>query len=105
MNLEDYFGTISAMLGASLLITGWITTQVIKDGSNTVNRIVSWLVPIALSFAGKALGLGMFETMTVLWTAINGLGIALAANGVFDITFIQQLLALIGARKKESIKK
>jgi len=89
-----YF-SVTALAAIVLPITGWVKSHVLKTAPT---QLLSWIVALALAFAGYALQLGIFAGAGPIWTAIYGLAAGLTANGVADITIVQSLLVAIGAR-------
>lgn len=101
MNLDQYFGTLSGMVALTLIVAGYLNTHLFTTSATWIKRVVSWLIPIVLSFVGLWQNIGMFEGVNVLWTAIYGLATGLISNGLFDISVIQAILEFIKAKKPE----
>lgn len=104
MNLDQYFGTLAGMVALTLLVAGYLNTHFFTNAATWIKRVVSWGVPIILSFIGLWQNVGMFEGINILWTAIYGLATGLISNGVFDIAVIQSILEFIKAKKPEPKK-
>lgn len=104
MNLDQYFGTLAGMVALTLLVAGYLNTHIFTNSATWVKRVVSWTVPIILSFIGLWQHAGMFETVNALWTGIYGFATGLISNGVFDIAVIQAILEFIKAKKPEPKK-
>lgn len=89
--VNEYFGSIATLVALVPLITQfpkkWFNLQGIWI------QVVSWLISVALAFIGWGFGLGMFVEITVWWHVLAvGVGVGLAANGVFDISYVRMFL-------------
>ncbi len=100
IDLSIYFISWTAAISLVVIVSGYLNTKVFNTKSSQFHQIVSWAVAFIVAFFGAWKDLGMFNGLTTVWTAVYGLGLGLVSNGVFDVAFIQSLLALIGARKK-----
>lgn len=89
-----YF-SVTALAAVVLPVTGWLKTHVLGTAPT---QLLSWIVALALAFAGYALQLGIFAGAGPIWTAIYGLAAGLTANGIADVAIVQSLLVAIGAR-------
>jgi hypothetical protein len=63
-------------------------------------QIVSWLIGIAIAFAGYALKIGFLAGLPLWAIAVYGLAAGLIANGVFDTGLITGVLEFLGLKKK-----
>ena len=89
--VNEYFGSIATLVALVPLITQfpkkWFNLQGIWI------QVVSWLISVALAFIGWGFGLGMFVEITLWWHVLAvGVGVGLAANGVFDISYVRMFL-------------
>lgn len=101
INLSEYFGTLAACAATVVLVTGYITTHILTALNSTWKQVVSWVVSVGLGFFAQVFDLGIFAGETVVGTVLNGLGIGLVANGLFDIPLVQTVLELIKAKLKK----
>jgi len=99
--LGAYAVTAIGMVVAITLISGWIFSLFKLDTSKvlfkfiSVGQLISWVLAILLSFLAQWLGLGMYETLSVIQTLIYGIILGLGANAFYDISVIQYLLELV----------
>ena len=89
------FGTFGLLAVAVLPLTGWLVTA-LKLNDRT--QLLSWLVAVALAYAGYGLKLGLFADAGPITTALYGLAAGLVANGLADTSLVQGILQAIGAR-------
>lgn len=89
------FGTFGLLAVAVLPLTGWLVTALKLNGTT---QLLSWLVAVALAYAGYGLKLGLFADAGPITTAIYGLAAGLVANGLADTSLVQGILQAIGAR-------
>lgn len=97
IDLSSYFGSLSAMAGLVILITGWVNTH----GLNLKGwkaQLLSWGISIALAFVGSWKGVGLFAETSTVWTIVNGLGVGLIANGIFSVDLVKTLLEFLKAK-------
>lgn len=97
IDLSSYFGSLSAMAGLVVLITGWVNTY----GLNLKGwkaQVLSWVISIALAFVGSWKAVGLFAETSLIWTVVNGLGVGLIANGIFSVDIVKTLLEFVKAR-------
>jgi hypothetical protein len=97
IDLSSYFGSLAALAGLVVVITGWVNTHGLNL-SGWKAQFLSWVISIALAFVGSLKGVGLFAETTVLWTILNGLGVGLIANGIFSIDLVKSLLEFIKAK-------
>lgn len=99
IDVNSYFTSIAGLAGVTVLLTGWVNTHLLKwDGWKA--QLLSWVVAIGLGVLGKWQGLGIFADTNWLWTAIQGIGAGLVANGLYSADLIQSLLTLLKAKPK-----
>jgi len=99
IDISSYFGTLAAAAGLVVILAGYVNTHVFSTASATVKQIVSWVLAIVVAFVGQIKGLGVFASTDVIWTVLNGLGVGLVANGIFDVGLVQSILEFIKAKK------
>jgi len=97
IDLSSYFGSLAALAGLVVVITGWVNTNGLNL-SGWKAQVLSWVISIALAFVGSIKGVGLFAETTVLWTVLNGIGVGLVANGIFSIDLVKSLLEFIKAK-------
>lgn len=101
IDISAYFLSLVAVAGLDTILTGWVTTQTpLKNANRTWKQVISWVIAILLAFVGQAKMLGIFADTNILYTILNGVGVGLIANGIFDVTIVQSILSFIGAAKK-----
>ena len=97
IDLTPYFGTLAAVVGVVMLVSGWLKTYVIKvDGWKA--QVMTWVVAAILTFVGQWQDLGLFADLSPLMTVLNGVAIGLVANGVYSLEAVQQVLELVKAK-------
>lgn len=64
-----------------------------------VTQIVSWIVGIAVTFAGWYFQLGFLDGITWQTALIYGIGASLSANGIADIGIVQWLIGIFAKKK------
>ena len=97
IDLSTYFANLAALAGLTVLVTGWLNTNVLKL-SGWKSQLLSWAVAIGIAFVGKWKAVGIFADTDVLWTALQGLGAGLVANGIYSVELVQSLLEFIKAK-------
>ena len=97
IDLTPYFGSLAAVVGVVMLVSGWLKTYVIKvDGWKA--QVMTWAVAAILTFVGQWQDLGLFADLSPLMTVLNGVAIGLVANGVYSLEVVQQVLELVKAK-------
>ncbi|MCE5329626.1 hypothetical protein LLG07_04775 [bacterium] len=91
------FASLSLFVPATVVVTQFILRFVHVE---KWKQGVSWAVAIVLSVIGFLLRAGMFAELTLVHAVLYGAAGGLAANGVFDIPFIQKLLDTYLPKKK-----
>lgn len=93
-DLSTVFGSLSSILGAVLFITEFIKKHVKVEGG--IYQLFSWLISITLCFIGWLLNIGIFIGIEEWYSVLAcGIGIGLAANGIFDIKIVKAILQAI----------
>lgn len=64
-----------------------------------VTQIVSWIVGIAVTFAGWYLQLGFLNGIPWQTALLYGIGASLSANGVADVGIVQWVIGLFAKKK------
>lgn len=98
INFSEYFATLSACATTTLLVSGYIITHILKTINSTGRQITSWFVAVGLAFLAQWMGWGIFVGEGAAATLLNGLGIGLVANGIFDVSFVQAILEGLKAK-------
>ena len=97
IDLTPYFGSLAAVVGVVMLVSGWLKTHLIKvDGWKA--QVMTWVVAGILAFVGQWQDLGLFADLSPLMTVLNGVAIGLVANGVYSLEVVQQVLELVKAK-------
>lgn len=97
IDLTPYFGTLAAVVGVVMLVSGWLKTYVVKvDGWKA--QVLTWCVAAIVAFVGQWQDLGLFANLTPLMTVLNGVAVGLVANGVYSLEAVQQILELVKAK-------
>jgi hypothetical protein len=97
--LSSYFVSFAALVPLVVLVSSFVNSKLKIAGF--WKQLASWAVSIIICYLGWWFKLGMFENLTVWIVGLYGLGIGLAANGVFDIAFIQSILAGLKLEKQK----
>lgn len=92
-NLSGYFASIGSMVVLVLFVIELFKVKLKVKGGLLV--FFSWLVSIILAFVGYFLKLGMFAELTILATAMYGIGIGFAANLGADIPTVKTVLSFL----------
>ena len=93
LSFEEIFATVGGMVAATVTLT-----EVLKQwtGANgNWARAISWLSGFVISYVGWFLNMGLLFGLTWWQVIVYGLGVSLAANGIFDIPAIQNFINLI----------
>lgn len=98
IDLSVSLATFSSAAALTLVITGWLKTNLKIEG--TYARYLSWGIAIVLSLAGWFLKIGMFEGIQWYLAVVYGFGIGLISNGIFTSDTIKTILSVIGAQLK-----
>lgn len=100
MDYSQYFISLAATAATATIVTGYVTTHLLKTLSSQMKQVASWVIAIGICFLANWQGWGLFADLSLVWTAIYGLATGLVSNGIFDINVIQIILGAIGAKKK-----
>lgn len=92
-DFEQWFLTLSAMVTLTITVTEFIKKWI--GAYDNWARAVSWVVGIGIVYLGWWLDLGLLYGLTWYQAGIYGLGVSLAANGVFTIPVVQNILEFI----------
>lgn len=107
--IAGYFLNAEVFIGFILLLTGWVTTNwITKVGTFlgiAYKQWVSYVISMALCFIGYSKGLGMFATLSLSDTIMDGVSFGLVANGVSTLPFVQAIMVFIKAKKAPVISK
>jgi len=97
IDLAPYFGSLAAVAGVVMMLSGWLKTHVIKvDGIKA--QLLTWLISIGIAFFGQWQDAGIFADSDILMTVLNGIGVGLVANGLYSIEVVQKVLELVKAK-------
>lgn len=101
IDLGAYFGSLAAVAGVVMTLSGWAKTYVIKvDGFKA--QLLTWLISIGIAFLGQWQNIGIFENANLLTTVLNGVGVGLVANGLYSIESVKNILALLKAKQTKA---
>ena len=89
------FSTLTSLVAAIPVVTQGVKKLIDVELPSWVNQVLSWTIGIVLCFAGWLLNLGFLVDTTWWQTLIIGIGVSLAANGVFDIELVKNFLNCI----------
>jgi uncharacterized membrane protein YeaQ/YmgE (transglycosylase-associated protein family) len=64
----------------------------------TLSQIQSWVISILIGIFCAWLNFGIFNGVDTKGGILYGILIGLISNGIFDMSFVKQLLTMIGAR-------
>ena len=95
MDITSVFGTFAAIVADVPVITQAIKKLIKKEIPGWANQLISWGVSILVCFFGWFFDLGFLADINWWQTLIIGFGTGLAANGVYDIEIIKQILGII----------
>lgn len=94
-----YFATFIGVAGVASVVTEAIKKLFKVTPSEWVQRILSWIVGIALGMFAWLFNLGMFDGL-VWWQALLwGFAAGLASNGAYDTGLIEWLFSLFTKKK------
>lgn len=94
MNYVEAFATLAALVAATPVVTQAIR-KLLKIEGGVWAQVLSWVVGLVLCMFGWVFDLGFLADITWWQALIYGIAASLAANGVFDIPFVQWILDLI----------
>lgn len=101
MDIYSCFETFAAIVALIPVITEGIKSLIKKELPSWINQLLSWIVGLTISFFGWFFNLGILSDLTWWQSLVIGIGASLAANGVFDINLVKQLLQLIFGKFKK----
>lgn len=73
--------------------------KIFKSISPIVIQIISWVTGIAVTMFGWAFHLGFLNGLEWWQALLYGLGVSLAANGIFDTGLIEWIVGLFAKKK------
>jgi hypothetical protein len=91
INLKAYLGSFA---GAAVL-TAFLAALVngaLKVNHKFLKQVMAWLVAVVLLVVADVANFGFVADYPIGFAAVNGLAVGLAANGTFDIPWLQTLL-------------
>ncbi len=92
--MEEYFLNLAAIVAATVTVTEFIKNLIGTD--NFASQAVSWLTGIVITMIGWWAGFGFLAEVEVWYSALLwGIGASLAANGVFDVPIIKEVIKAI----------
>lgn len=94
-----WFLTLGGFVAAVMAVTEFLKKYLFKT-SGFASRFLSWIVAVALAFAGWFLQFGIFAGLQWYWALLYALAAGLAGNGIFDIGIISGLLSLVNKKGK-----
>jgi len=94
--LQQYFAGIAVLVAAVISLSAWLNKALEISGSIfgliSAKQFVSWVLSVIGVALGAWLDLGFLAGFTWYWYIIYGVAVGLAANGVYDLKFIQSIL-------------
>lgn len=95
MDYTEAFATLAALVAATPIVTQAIKKLINKDLPGWANQLISWGIGILLCMFGWFFNLGCLDILEWWQALLVGLGTGLAANGIFDLSFVQWILNLV----------
>jgi len=93
--LGTYFASLASLPPLVVITIEFIKSKWAKV-TGGVAQLFSWLVSIALTFAGWGLNIGMYAEITEWYYVLaTGVGLGFVSNGIFDIKIVQTILQSI----------
>lgn len=99
---QDFFVSLAAMIPIVTFISAFVNKQ-LRPAQSWIKQVTSWIVAVGLSFVGWYFEFGIFAGLHWISVLIYGAGVGLAANGFFDIKFIQSILSLFKLHTKKAV--
>jgi Na+(H+)/acetate symporter ActP len=99
MGIIELFTTLFVLSSGVVILAEYITkfTKV----SGTLAQVQSWAVSIIIGIFCSWLNFGVFHGTTTMGGVLYGVLIGLISNGIFDITLVKKVLAMIYARSND----
>lgn len=94
-----YFGTFAGIVSVASIVTEAIKKLFKVEPTEWVQRILSWIIGIALGMFAWIFALGMFDGMEWWQALLWGFGAGLASNGLFDTGLIEWIFSLFTKKK------
>lgn len=95
------FSTFAALVAVIPFVVEFVKKIVpAVTKSSRVTQIVSWIIGIAVTFAGWFMHLGFLDGVAWQTALLYGIGASLCANGVADVGLVQWIVAMIAPKKK-----
>ena len=92
-NVAGYFANLVGIAALVTLVFSFIKKWFKLTG--ILAQVLSWILALAVCYAGWIFKLGIFETVTQWFVpAIYGIAVGLVSNGIFDIEFVKAILRL-----------
>ena len=95
MDIISSFETFAAMVAVIPVVTEGIKSLIKKELPSWANQLISWVIALLVALFGWFFDLGVLADVNWWESLIIGAFAGLAANGIWDISLIQQLLKLI----------
>lgn len=103
INFKESFETFPALAALVLILTGWVSSLIIKLKwdvrlealTKGWKQYLSWLLGIALAAAGYFLQWGLFVNVAWYYIFIYGIISGLIANGLFKWELLKTILEAI----------
>lgn len=97
----DYSSAFTTFAGLVAIIPFVVEgmKKIFKSISPIVIQIISWVTGIAVTMFGWAFHLGFLNGLEWWQALLYGLGVSLAANGIFDTGLIEWIVALFAKKK------
>ncbi len=97
----DYSSAFTTFAGLVAIIPFVVEgiKKIFKSISPIVIQIISWVTGIAVTMFGWAFHLGFLNGLEWWQALLYGLGVSLAANGIFDTGLIEWIVGLFAKKK------
>lgn len=101
-DIGEFFGSFPSLVAFTVLASGQVIDWLNLRGFGA--QAVSWAMGVVLVLLAKfAFKVGFIMEVEPLWLVIvNGVGVALASNGVFDVPIVQSIIAFLSASKNKN---
>ena len=103
-NFMSLFTSFTTYCAGIIVLTGLITTYVLKNLSTVCRSIMSWVVALLVGYSGWYLKLGMFGGIEWYDVLLVVLSFALGSNVIYNTDWIRKLLELLKLVPAKSVK-
>lgn len=113
--VKDYLIDVVSFISGVLLFSGWFfrltgfdvskTIVIFNIAIITVGQLATWVISEILAVIGFLLQFGFFSESTIYSALITGFVLSLAANGVFSVELVKEILRALGSLSKPQVNK